>query len=136
MSLLIRRLGPSMFILTTAVAGSSLALPTPGVDAPYATLAVQPVQAISAPDLRLDLGQPAETDGLDMGSAELKAPCRSYADEPSAQPNPGFAECWNEKKTAWYLTKPSAIGLSLPQMNTPLNSASIKSGAPRETPVP
>ncbi len=130
-------------VFLSAAAALAVALPGPvttppsgGRDLPPVTGPVEPAQPIGFPDLRLDGGRTVEADGADLGVADLQPPCRSYADEPSTQPDPGFAECWNEKKTAWSLTKPSAIGLSQPQMNSPLNPGSINGGAPRETPVP
>ncbi len=113
-----------------------MAQPASGLDIPPAVGPIEPAQAISFPDLRLQNGPIEGTDDADTSVTDLRSPCRNYADEPSILPDPGFAECWNEKKTAWDRTKPSAIGLSGPQMNSPLAPTSLKSGAPRETPVP
>ena len=126
---------PAAVALAVALAGPAIASPS-GLNLPPATLPMEPAQPISFPDLRLQSAQAMDTDGSNAEVADLRAPCRDYADQPSTQPDAGFAECWNEKKTAWGLTKPSAIGLSQPQMNSPLSSGSINGGAPRETPVP
>ena len=122
--------------LAVALGGSAMAQPVSGLDIPSAVGPMEPVQAISFPDLRLQNGPLDTTADAGTSVSELRSPCRNYADEPSVSPDPKFAECWNEKKTAWDRTKPSAVGLDGPQMNTPLAPGSIKSGAPRETPVP
>ena len=136
MSFQVQKFLPTATALAVALAGPMMMSPPANLDIPPATFPMEPAQPISFPDLRLGGAQSAEADGSDLNVADLQPPCRNYADEPSTQPDPGFADCWNEKKTAWELTKPSAIGLSQPQMNSPLSSETIKSGAPRQTPVP
>ena len=116
---------------------------------PAAVAPVQPVQAvqpISFPDLRLagglsgDASANPSADPSDLSAApgpyDLQPPCRNYADAPSAQPDMSFGDCWNEKKTAWERTKPTATGPSQPQMDTPHSSGPIDGAKPRETPTP
>ena len=122
-------LGPPTLLIIPPADGGARLQPASLSDASATGEAVQSFGA-EAPQAR------SGEEGAPLELSDLQPPCRQYADEPSSQPDTSFARCWNTKKTAWDFDKPSAVGLTLPQMNTPLGQDAPSGGKPRDVPTP
>ena len=133
-------------VLATAMASFSLAPPL--VSAPTSAPPVLDgglPQSTGALDVEtaIVLTPPPALDSADARSGDLDnpvqdapQPCRQYADQPSSQGDGGFVRCWNLKKASWLVDNPSAAGMSLPDMNSPLGQGGPAGARPRETPTP